>query len=301
MHDLFSSATGRLCHSIAISAASALGISRRLRFSRAASRASPTASPASAKPEPMSGIFGESSIGSFAKLDQHTRWLKTSQGYAAPMGDDFLVEYSETWPKAGTMRNGLASLLPMWERRTSASASGLWPTPRAYSFGQSHRPGLTSLDIRVRGLYPEKNRYWPTPTAGNPNDGEDLSSWLTRRERVKQAKNNGNGFGMPLSIAVKFATPQARDHRTGMPERWKDDEGRQNLNDQVGGLLNPAWVTLLMGFPRGWVTGNAEFPEQSTATPDASTSSDASETPLSLDAPELSAGTSGDTGNQSTE
>lgn len=278
MRDLFSSATGRLCHSMAISAASALGISRRLRFSRAASRASRTASLASAKPEPTSEIFGPSSIGSFAKLDQHTRWLKTSQGYAAPMGDDFLAEYSETWPKAGTMRSGSVYPLPTWAHRTSASASGLWPTPNA----------------------------------GNFNEGEDLGSWLVRRERVKQATNNGNGFGMPLSIAVQlaerqqwptpsaspwrsgkasdevynrnsrplnevvarefFATPQARDHRTGMPERWKDEEGRQNLNDQVGGLLNPTWVELLMGFPPGWVTGNAEPPEPPSDTPAASTS-----------------------------
>ena len=53
----------------------------------------------------------------------------------------------------------------------------------------------------------------------------------------------------------RYATPQARDWRTGSPERWK--EARKgirscNLNDQVGGKLNPDWVEWLMGWPIGW-------------------------------------------------
>lgn len=50
-----------------------------------------------------------------------------------------------------------------------------------------------------------------------------------------------------------FATPQARDYRTGQMSRWEDKEHRsRNLNDQCGGQLNPYWVEWLMGFPPGW-------------------------------------------------
>jgi site-specific DNA-cytosine methylase len=44
----------------------------------------------------------------------------------------------------------------------------------------------------------------PTPAAGNFNDGEDAKQWLARREAVKERLNNGNGMGMPLSIAVQI-------------------------------------------------------------------------------------------------
>lgn len=49
-----------------------------------------------------------------------------------------------------------------------------------------------------------------------------------------------------------FATPQARDYRSGSLDRWNDPRRSRNLNDQVGGLLNPAWVEWLMGWPIGW-------------------------------------------------
>lgn len=54
----------------------------------------------------------------------------------------------------------------------------------------------------------------PTPAACNPNDGEGAETWLARRAEVKERVKNGNGMGMPLSIAVQLLpTPQARDHK----------------------------------------------------------------------------------------
>jgi hypothetical protein len=50
----------------------------------------------------------------------------------------------------------------------------------------------------------------------------------------------------------KFATPQARDYRSGSLARWNDPRRSRNLNDQVGGLLNPNWTEWLMGWPEGW-------------------------------------------------
>lgn len=49
-----------------------------------------------------------------------------------------------------------------------------------------------------------------------------------------------------------FATPQARDYRSGSLDRWNDPRRSRNLNDQVGGLLNPDWEEWLMGGPIGW-------------------------------------------------
>jgi hypothetical protein len=52
--------------------------------------------------------------------------------------------------------------------------------------------------------------------------------------------------------ATTWATPQARDFRTGSTDRWDDPERSRNLSDQIGGQLNPTWVEWLMGWPLGW-------------------------------------------------
>ena len=52
--------------------------------------------------------------------------------------------------------------------------------------------------------------------------------------------------------ASKFATPQSRDYRIGNTNRWHDPNRSRNLNDQIGGSLNPDWVEWLMGIPIGW-------------------------------------------------
>ena len=60
----------------------------------------------------------------------------------------------------------------------------------------------------------------PTPAACNPNDGEGAETWLARRERVKLTAQNGNGMGMPLSIAVQLIpTPSVADAAGGHERR----------------------------------------------------------------------------------
>ncbi len=71
---------------------------------------------------------------------------------------------------------------------------------------------------------------------------------------VFQQKNlarliRGTGCGWSGEM---FATPQARDYRSGSLDRWNDPRRSRNLNDQVGGLLNPRWEEWLMGWPIGW-------------------------------------------------
>lgn len=132
---------------------------------------------------------------------------------------------------------------------------------------------------------------WPTPAASMPNDGEAVDSWLARREQLKEKRINGNGAGMPLSVAVTlFPTPKSSDSkRSGhspaeqarkspdlpaivvmFPTPTKSDGsggpgtsprrmGGKNLRTVVAesdgnGRLNPAWVEWLMGLPIGWTS-----------------------------------------------
>lgn len=123
----------------------------------------------------------------------------------------------------------------------------LWPTPMSYSPGNTHAPGLTKLDIEVRGLYPgEKygSKMWPTPLG---SDGE------------KGGPNQRGGSGdLRLSSAVHlYPTPSSRDWKGPTKERrLRDGKVRRpcddTLDQRVGGQLNPDFVEWLMNFPKGW-------------------------------------------------
>lgn len=116
---------------------------------------------------------------------------------------------------------------------------------RSVARGNSMGVSLTDLNMQVKAA--EKG-MWPTPQARD--------HFPPRKPEYIEAKRK-EGHGMSnLNDAVAhpqmFATPQARDFRTGQTSRWDNPERTRNLNDQIGGQLNPTWVEWLMGWPLGW-------------------------------------------------
>ena len=136
-------------------------------------------------------------------------------------------------------RAGVFYPQPSWERRISEIGSGLWGTPRN-SDGMKHalRNPDAIRDPRSRLEDQVSIMRWATPAAADA------------------VGTTGGGQGHSLRTDVRMIpTPKARDYRTGMPKRV--DQRREaglsvDLNDQVGGQLNPTWVEWLMGFPLGW-------------------------------------------------
>lgn len=116
---------------------------------------------------------------------------------------------------------------------------GLWPTPTVNGnhnvAGMSEKSG-DGLATAV------KKEMWPTPTAsvGGPEP------------------EGKTGRKLVTAVAMEmFPTPQARDHFPAhSPEyiaaKKAEGHGMSNLNDSVGGALNPTWVEWLMGWPLGW-------------------------------------------------
>ena len=93
-------------------------------------------------------------------------------------------------------------------------------------------------------------RMWPTPRA---NEGKDVLQSVPPSRQKEPGKCN-----LTQAVALEMlATPCARDYRTGQRRRWEDSKRANNLNDQIGGQLNPMWVEWLMGFPLGWTDLNA--------------------------------------------
>jgi len=200
--------------------------------SAAASHAKTSALQARGQDSPARGlVFGTSLLGSFAQYGPDGWSSKTSQ--LSLLGG--LEPFSETWPRSGLMRNGIAYRLQQLVPRTAATESGLWPTPSASGMPcegtvrlcrQAWLSGAATLveanaiagrDVRkAQG----KVRPWlPTPTAMGHHTGGRMNEW------------GGSSARSQVHLLVEAGLLQKKE---------------------VNGSLNPTWVEWLMGFPLGW-------------------------------------------------
>src|SRR5262245_24901416 len=110
-----------------------------------------------------SATDGLSSLDSFASLNPDGSWRKTCQGYSQVNLDGSLERFSETWPRAGMTRNGIAYQRQPLAPLTDVIGSGLWPTPRVepgnFSTVNGKRYETSLQSMARRGL------LWPTPCA----------------------------------------------------------------------------------------------------------------------------------------
>uniref|UniRef100_A0A6M3L0K8 Uncharacterized protein n=1 Tax=viral metagenome TaxID=1070528 RepID=A0A6M3L0K8_9ZZZZ len=173
-------------------------------------------------------------------------------------------KFSGPWPRSGTMRSGTCFRRPEWGRRTSASGCSFWPTPRANEASQHN--GADNGVALSRAV-----KTWPTPQARdgdnrgaqakrymNPQRSNDLPDAVamfptpraTDGEKGGPNQRGSKGdLGLPGAV---FATPSARDYRSGKASPETMERNSRPLSEQVGGQLNPEFVEFLMNFPRGW-------------------------------------------------
>uniref|UniRef100_A0A6M3LAN4 Uncharacterized protein n=1 Tax=viral metagenome TaxID=1070528 RepID=A0A6M3LAN4_9ZZZZ len=101
---------------------------------------------------------------------------------------------------------------------------------------------------------------WPTPTSQEPFDKVKIAHY----QQTGEMRYSPTGYAHPRrlhlaeTVAAMWPTPQARDYRSPDPpdsprtQRKQEQGWSPNLNDAVGGQLNPAFVELLMGYPQGY-------------------------------------------------
>jgi len=200
-----------------------------------ASRAKTSAWPARAQALTESeAACGPTWRGSLARFDPASSTWRTVQ--PSLLGDS--DECSVTWPRSGMTAGGLCWELPTLVRPTSATGSGLWPTPTA-SLG-TNGGRVTPTKAREGGTLIEAlsaRTTWPTPTmCGNYN-------------RKGASATSGDGLA---TAVLKCATPTARDWRSGKASEATMERNSRPLSEQIGGLLNPEWVEWLMNWPIGW-------------------------------------------------
>jgi hypothetical protein len=195
-------------------------------------------------------VYGVKWRGSFAKYDPAESKWKTHQ--CSLLGG--LDEFSETWPRWGSMRNGESFLRQTWTPPTFESESGspvIYPTPCAVDtgsfFNQSASPNAAKRPTLGAMA---KYALWPTPTASLADKGG----------RVTPSKSREGGTLIEaLSARTMWPTPCASASKGSSPAALTRKSGRSRASDRIdhavmasdGGQLNPEWVEWLMGWPIG--------------------------------------------------
>jgi len=235
------------------------------------SRASRSASQAKASRKPTRATDGLPSSASFGRYDRALRCWRMCQ-VSLPNHTPEL--FSGSWPKRGSMRNGIASRrkrlartiggngfgclpTPLAGRSTWQNSHGRkvhtlrgmalhnkWPTPAAMGWGNEGSRKMLDRLMDTGKISAEENRRirignkWPTPTTPRPHDNEKTAGKYMPSQKQKD-----------LTWAVEhYPTLTARDYRS--PNR--NGNFKDQLPNAVGGQLNPDWVEWLMGWPIGW-------------------------------------------------
>ena len=241
-----------------------------------ASRASPSALRDSDGARPTSGGSGPILPAAFAMLGPNGSFSK--------MCPDFFMgewpPYSETWPKSGSMRNGVVSARPQSEPAIGARGFSSWPTPAAVDATRTgeHLRQMT-LDALAQGaskgvsLHHHVAHFWPTPNV--PNGGrtmrpEDVAAkGATEKGKRQVGLENVSRLWPSLETMAMWPTPHASaatgkgtQGRAGgeniqttasrfsrpAPKTPTDGRGSSTLTPR----LNPRFVEHLMGQCPGW-------------------------------------------------
>jgi hypothetical protein len=201
-------------------------------------------------------VSGASMPVSLANYDPGSSSWKTSQGCLISGWEPF----SETWPRSGTMRRGIAYPLPPLAPIIGETVSGLLPTPttsehtgpgHAAQGGMNLRTFVASFPTptaKANMMAPSMQKWaahrnlWPTPT----------SSLGTKGGRITPQKSREGGTLIEAVSARAFATPTSSPWKSGKASQATHERNSRPLSEQIGGSLNPTWVEWLMGFPLEW-------------------------------------------------
>ena len=190
---------------------------------------------------------GERWQGLLARLDPDSSLWKTPQ---CSLFED-LEQSLQTFPKWGSMRNGVLWEQPTSEQTTKGIESGLLekvPTPNAWD----GKRGPMSKELMETGkhqvslvTYVKHNpTKWPTPRSCSA-----MAATIT----PESAWNPKRNLNLETVVGRRtWGTPKAQDSRHALRDRGKGNLGEQVSGLHNGGKLNPLWTEWLMGWLIGW-------------------------------------------------
>ena len=154
-------------------------------------------------------ICGQKLSGSYAKWDRDSVCWRT---YQVSLLTNTLDKFSGSWPRAGTIVDGIASPRLPSAPLTEETGFGLLPTPMASDAGHGHQGTWSSTQFNLHNVVLNKGKFpkwWPTPT-------------------VQDSENNGgpsqfNRNSLPLNASVGGRlNPTWVEWLMGWPLGWTD-------------------------------------------------------------------------------
>jgi len=175
---------------------------------------------------------GQKSPVLLANYDPDTSSWKTSQRCLV----EGWTRYSETWPRSGTMQNGIAFQLPTLAHRTVGIGGGAYATPTTMDSLPPKSPEALEREATI--ARPGRSRpanlrdqisnshLWPTPQA--KESGKKLTNYDHKKNRY--LTKDGHDYGMGLTQAVHdpkyqqmWPTPTNQSPRKMMPTPTASD------------------------------------------------------------------------------
>ena len=183
--------------------------------------------------------------------------VRTSQGCLALMEGDSSTALLVTWPRWGTLLDGVCMEQLMWERGIEETGCSLLPTP---STQEIEHP---EMDLTESG-----RRLSKDPGNSHSIGQSDTVKMLPTpqsRDWKGQSQRGAHKPGDCLPNAVMFPTPSSSMLTAQDMEQAKYHSSQRPEYQKADGSLNPEWVTWLMGFPPGWLNPmeSPELPQES--------------------------------------
>lgn len=197
---------------------------------------------------------GESLPGSFAWFDPDTSSWRTYQGCLFPAMDGLppLDEFSETWPRAGTMRNGRVYRRGLLVPHKPDGEYSLSPTLKA----SDHKRGACASEYRRKSpcLAAVVKALTPTLRAAEVDAGDYQRDGMSKEGKKRPTLK---GVLKALTPTLNAASADKGPRKTATKA---ENGGHQvnlidvtaHLSGRGGGVLNPTWCEWYMGFPEGW-------------------------------------------------
>ena len=171
---------------------------------REAFPANPSPSQENARGVPTPAIFGLSSPKWCGKFDPDTCSLRTCQDSLPGMEDATSGASLVTWPRSGTVSDGVCWELTMSVPRTGARGSGYWPSPRG---SDGEKGGPNQRGSKGDRMLPSAV-MWLTPSVEDAGRQGKAENW-------RQYEEGGRTTQARLRNQVMWPTPQAEDSHHG--------------------------------------------------------------------------------------
>ena len=154
--------------------------------------------------------------------------------YQVSLLADTLAAFSEIWPKAGTIVNGVFYQRQKWARRIKEIGCGSrrnWSTPTVMDSVNIQSPKKKNASGGQKPPLCQEVKIYP----------------LIEESKAVEVNYALNLFMSPQAGGKNWPTPRQFMHKDSHKDR-----GKGNLGEVVGGALNPMWVEWLMGWTIGW-------------------------------------------------